>query len=357
MRVNHLWIDDDMKSLPKIVDPIYNQEKTYTAFEQWLLKFISDKRDLPFIYLCVQLTLMIVPFAIFLYTPILKGGWWWLAALGYVVLTLGIYMGPFILMLHNTCHRRFFKQEYNIGNYYIPWILGFFFGQSPETYFSHHIGMHHAENNQLEDRSSTMMYQRDNFWHFMHYFGTFLLIGAVHLVEYFKSKSRKKFVQKVIRGELTFVLLCVALSFISFKATMIVFVTPFVVSRFGMMAGNWAQHAFIKADDPENNYVNSITIINSTYNRRCFNDGYHIGHHLRPHMHWTDMPKHFLKNLDNYSRQKAIIFEGMDFVMVWFWLMTKRYDVLANKFINVNNTFQTKEEVMALLRERTRRSI
>ena len=108
-----------------------------------------------------------------------------------------------------------------------------------------------------------------------------------------------------------------------------------------MMAGNWGQHAFIDANDPANNYRNSITLINTIYNRRCFNDGYHIGHHLRPHMHWTEMPNDFLRNKDKYAENKAIVFEGMDFQMVWFWLMLKRYDVLADRFVNINNAYQS----------------
>ncbi|MEM9820001.1 MAG: fatty acid desaturase, partial [Bacteroidota bacterium] len=171
----------------------------------------------------------------------------------------------------------------------------------------------------------------------------------------FKRKNRKTFVKRIIRGEFSFLLLCIALCFINWKATLLVFGLPFVVIRFAMMAGNWGQHAFIDASDPSNNYRNSITLINSLYNRRCFNDGYHIGHHLRPHMHWTDMPNDFIRNKDKYAENKAIVFEGMDFQTVWFWLMLKRYDVLADRFVNINNVYQSKEEIIAFLKERTRK--
>ncbi len=343
-----------MKTLPEIVDPIF-VKKEYNGFEKFWINLINDERDLPFVYLCLKLTFLLIPAAILLYTPFLNGWAWAVAAVVYASLAFGMFMGPFILMLHNTSHRRFFKREYEVGNYYIPWVLGFFFGQSPETYFSHHIGMHHAENNQIEDLSCTMYYQRDNFWHFMHYFGVFLTIGVGQLVGYFTRRERKKFVVKVIRGEFTFILFCILLSvFVSFKATFIVFILPFIVSRFAMMSGNWAQHAFICKDDPENNFCNSITVINSVYNKQCFNDGYHIGHHLRPHMHWTDMPVDFKKNVQKYADQNAIVFEGMDFNAVWFWLMLKRYDVLADRFINLGNRFKTNEEVIEMLKRRTK---
>ena len=45
-------------------------------------------------------------------------------------------------------------------NLYIPWLLGPFFGETPETYFVHHVGMHHVEENLEDDLSSTMPYKR-----------------------------------------------------------------------------------------------------------------------------------------------------------------------------------------------------
>jgi len=207
----------------------------------------------------------------------------------------------------------------------------------------------------MGDKSCTMYYQRDSFWGFMKYFSIFLFIGVIELVSYFKKRNRKDFVKKVIRGEFSFFILCILFSFVSLKGTLIVFILPFVIVRFAMMAGNWGQHAFIDANDPGNNYRNSITCINSVYNRRCFNDGYHIGHHISPHRHWTDMPSDFLKNKDKYVEEKAIVFEGMDFQEVWLWLMLKRYDVLASKFVNINDAYQSDEEIITFLKTRTQR--
>jgi hypothetical protein len=84
-------------------------------------------------------------------------------------------------MLHNTSHRVLFKREYNLLNKYIPWVLGIFVGQSPETYFVHHIGMHHAEGNLPNDLSSTMKYQRDSFVDFLKYVSRFLFLGDIDL--------------------------------------------------------------------------------------------------------------------------------------------------------------------------------
>jgi len=74
-----------------------------------------------------------------------------------------------------------------------------------------------------------------------------------------------------------------------------------------MMAGNWAQHAFIDAASPDNNYRNSITCINAYYNRVCFNDGYHIAHHLKPTQHWTEMPAELLANRAKYVENDGMM--------------------------------------------------
>jgi fatty acid desaturase len=189
----------------------------------------------------------------------------------------------------------------------------------------------------------------------MHYFGTFFFLGIYSLSEYFIRKNRKEWMRNIIVGEFSFFVLVAAMSLISWKATLVMFLIPFCMTRFLMMAGNWGQHAFVDANDPGNSYKNSITCINSRYNKTCFNDGYHIGHHVRPAMHWTDMPKEFQENIARYREQGAIVFRSIDFFAVWLFLMTKQYGTLANFYVDLDETPKTKEEVIALLKSRTRR--
>jgi fatty acid desaturase len=200
-----------------------------------------------------------------------------------------------------------------------------------------------------------MKFQRDSFWDFLKYSVSFLFVGIGELILYFRAKKFYQFAKKVFRGESIFILLLIALSFIHLKAVFWIFVLCTVIVRFSMMAGNWGQHAFIDAPTPDNNYRNSITCINNAYNKKCFNDGYHIGHHLRPNLHWTEMPIEFEDNQAKYAAEKAIVFEGLDFHMVWGCLMLKRYDILANHFVNLENAYSNKGEIINLLKTRTQR--
>jgi hypothetical protein len=67
------------------------------------------------------------------------------------------------------------------------------------------------------------------------------------------------------------------------------------------------------------------------------------------------MAQEFRDNLDAYVKEKAIVFEGIDFFMVWFFLMTGNYKTLAKKFVRLDDSLKTDEEVIAFLKSRTKR--
>lgn len=344
-----------MKPLQTITDPVFHHSQAYSATDKFFLKFIRDERDLPFAYLTVRITLILIPLGILLYMPFINGWLWFLIAVAYFYFNNIVFKGPFGLMLHCTSHRQFFKKEYGFMNHYLPWVIAPFFGHSPETYYTHHVGMHHAENNLEDDESSTMPFKRDSIRGFMKYFGTFLFVGIYHLCAYFIRKKRKRLFYRSIRGELLFITFCVAMSFVNFKATLWVFMVPFVLFRLVAMMGNWAQHAFIDPNDPGNDYKNSITCINTKYNLKCWNDGYHISHHEKQTMHWTEHPVYFQKTLDNYIANNAIVFDGIHFLHVFIYLMRKRYDLLAKHFVNLGDRFANDDEVISFLKSRTER--
>lgn len=342
-----------MATIIHTTDPEFVAKSEHNFFDRFFLQYIIDVRDLPFIHLCLKMVFFIFPFVTVLYNPTLFN--WWLAAI-YLVVIIGYFLGPFILMLHNTSHRPLFKSDYKVLNNFIPWVLGPFMGESPETYFAHHMGMHHVENNMENDLSSTLKYNRDNVLHFHRYFFEFFFAGLIELFLYFTKRNRTQIRNWMTFGEFTYGVFVLILLYINWQATLVVFVIPFIVARYGMMAGNWAQHSFVDAADPENNYKNSITCINAVYNQKCFNDGYHIGHHLKANRHWTDLPRDFRENIEKYASNKAIVFRKLDFFSIWFFLMIKNYNVLANHYVQLDESNPlSKEEIIALLKQRTRR--
>jgi hypothetical protein len=334
-----------------LTDPIHSAEAPRWPWERWVLRLMNDERDLPFVRLCMKLFFLNVPAAALLYVPGVYR--WWLGAL-YFVVSSALFLGPFILMLHNTSHRPLFKREYRLLNLVVPWALGPFFGETPDSYFAHHVGMHHAENNLAGDLSSTLRFRRDSLPHFLRYFGRFFFLGWAELTRYHWGKRRFKMLRRFWMGELSFYALVAVLGWWNFYPTLWVFIVPYVFTRVMMMCGNWAQHAFVDLSMPESPYRNSITCVNSAYNQKCFNDGYHIGHHVKPTMHWTEMPEDFLKNVDRYRAENAIVFRKLDYFSIWALLMAHQYRWLSRFYVELDQERpKSQPEIVALLRSRT----
>jgi fatty acid desaturase len=342
-----------MKSLPKIHDPVFTP-KPLKTFDKFILRFIRDERDLPFIYLIIKISFVLLPLAFLIYMPFITGWAWWFLVILFQVFNT-IYRAPFGLMMHAISHRKLFKKKHENLIYYITWFIGPFIGHTPETYFSHHIGMHHPEGNMPDDDSSTMYYQRDSLRSFGLYVIKFVFTGLHGLITYLRSKKRNKLANKALTGELAFFTFCIIMCFINWQATVAVFIFTFALSRVLMMLGNWVQHAFVDPLNPEDPYKSCITCLNIRFNHIAWNDGYHTSHHALQTLHYTEHPHAFLNDLDNYAKNKAVVFTGLDYLGIFVNLMRKRYDVLASHFVNINDTFANDEEIVQLLRSRTQK--
>ena len=318
---------------------------------RFLGRALCDPRDVVFLQLGFWITIVQVPFAIAL---IALGSFsWWLAA-AYWAIWMVFFMDRYILMLHCVSHRPLFRGPFKLLNAYIPVVLGAFCGETPETYFAHHLGMHHKEANGLRDLSSTMPYRRDSFLDWLKYFATFLFFGFPMLLRYLNSVGRVRIARRALIGEPAFWAMVLAVGwFAGWQGAVVVFVVPVLVVRTLMMMGNWGQHAFVEPTDSANSYRNSISCINTRYNRRCFNDGYHIVHHLRPALHYTEMPGEFEANRARYGAADAIVFDGLDYFQVWLYLMTGRYRRLARAFVHLPGApARSEPEVIEFLKSR-----
>lgn len=345
-----------MQTLPHILtDPVFVKPRNYSLLDNFFIRLIRDEKDLPFIYFTISIILFLIPYAVLLFSHLLVGWYWLAAAVIYMIINAAFFIGRFALMFHCIVHRTLFKKQYNYLNYLLPYVIAPLFGHMADTYYAHHIGMHHAENNQKDDGSSTMRYQRDSLKNFLLYLIRFMITGLYDLAAYFKKRNRKKLMYSAIRGEILFILFSLVLCCFDWPATFCVFIFPYFFYRLIAMLGNWVQHAFIDPADPGNAYKNSMNCINSKYNWICWNDGYHISHHLKPTMHWTEHPAYFQKTVDKYIDNNAVVFSKIDIMMVAVLLLAKRYDLLARNFVNIGNRFTSEEAVIAFLKERTAR--
>lgn len=309
-------------------------------------RFLLDKRDYPFFRLSLILFIIFIPFSLLIF----KNPTLWIC-IPYLCLFL-YFLGPYTLMLHNLCHHKAFNNNGRWIEILIFWVLAPFFGQTPGTYHAHHIGMHHVENNMKSDISSTMKFQRDSLLDFSRYLVAFVIGVIPTLSVYLWKKRRYKLLKRILIGESLYFLFVGILLSINWQAAIIIFLIPLLVIRFAMMTGNWAQHAFIDPKAPFNVYRNSITCINTNYNKRCFNDGYHIGHHLKMNRHWSEMPMDFEENIKTYQAENAIVFEKIDYFLIWILLMTKNYTRLAQHMVDLENSKRSIAERVVILKSR-----
>lgn len=314
-------------------------------------KLLNDDRDAPMLPLIAQcLAFAGFGVALFFTGPLTL----WLIPLYYLVLLAGL-IDRYTLMLHCVSHRPLFRPRFGALNAVVPVVLAPFFGQTPRTYFAHHLGMHHRENNGLDDLSSTMMFDRDRFVCWLLYFGKFMTSILFSLPLYHWRRGRKRMAITAFGAEALCYLAYGLLLAWKPLPTLAVFVVPFFLIRALMMMGNWGQHAFIDPEDPADEYRNAINCIDCRYNVRAFNDGYHIEHHLRPTAHFTDLPKGFEANRAVYGARDALVFRGIDFFQVWLYLMLRRYDWLAKAYVRLPGApDRSHEEIVALLKARTR---
>ncbi|OZJ01905.1 hypothetical protein BZG36_05097 [Bifiguratus adelaidae] len=142
----------------------------------------------------------------------------------------------------------------------------------------------------------------------------------------------------------------------NFRATLFNFILPLIQMRVGMMIGKWGQHAFVDDLEPESDFRSSITLIDTSSNRYCFNDDYHTSHHLNPRRHWREHPLSFLKAKQQYQNEHALVFQGIDYLMVTVKLLQKDDDYLAGCLVPMGEQIgKSHEELVALLKSKTRK--
>jgi fatty acid desaturase len=330
-----------------VTDPMAVPTYRDTPWQRLIVRLLWDERDAVFVRLTVKVVVVLVPLVALLYARFS-----WPLAVAYSAVQLGYFSAPVILMLHNTMHRPFFKRRIWLDRAH-AYLMALLFG-IPTGYMEHHVAMHHVENNLPADLSCTMPYRRDSFPDFLRYFARFFFLIVWDLPRYLKAKLRRNLMRSALASTLAHWALMGALLWVHPRATLVALLLPWLAVHFLMMMGNWGQHAFIDPARPGDSYVNSITCVNSGYNARAFNDGYHIGHHVKANRHWTEMPRDFLDNMARYAKEGCVVFERLDFFMVSVLLFLKRYDLLARRFVRLGGDTRSDDEVAAFLRSRTR---
>jgi hypothetical protein len=75
---------------------------------------------------------------------------------------------------------------------------------------------------------------------------------------------------------------------------------------------------------------------------------------VKANRHWTEMPEDLEKNAEKYAAEGAVLFQGIDFFQVSLFLFLKRYDWLADRFVELREQPRSRDEIISFLKSRTR---
>lgn len=173
------------------------------------------------------------------------------------------YMGSYTLMMHQHIHMRgILNKAYSVIDLAFPYIMDPLMGHTWNSYYFHHVKHHHVEGNGPDDLSSTIRYQRDDVFHFLHYLGRFYFLVWFELPRYFFTHRKPDLALKAGGSELaTYLFLYTMYTYVNARATTFVFLLPLAIMRLGLMVGNWGQHAFVDESQPDSDFRSSITVI------------------------------------------------------------------------------------------------
>ena len=355
-------IKEKFPHFPLNKDILADRREAFVRLPQFLEDFvvkyiIYDKRDAIMASLIMNILCTTVPLTALLYKypSHLLGAF----SMGF---TYFMYLQRFILMMHYAEHRKLFQEPYHkVLQYLLPCVVCPFFGMPPGMYRLHHVIMHHIENNVFnEDLSSTEPYQRDNFFHFLIYYYRYYT-ALFTLPLYAVRKQRYKMALVAFAGSFTWLSLIYYGLKTHFVFTLWFGLIPGLVTGLALMFGNFSQHIFVHPNiatmkqnlkSYEFNCALSLQSINHFDNQYAFNDGYHVTHHINSRIHWTDMPSHFMKNLEKYAEHDALIFDQLGFFDIGLHVFCGWWDALADHYVHLTKEKLSKEDVIKKLKLR-----
>ena len=198
------------------------------------------------------------------------------------------------LVEHNHAHLSVFRPR--ILNEILGWLCFLSNGIPLEFYRLHHVRNHHRYNQRFEseerDWSSTFGFQGASFPDSpigkVYYVATFPLITiCTCLIELLRSpgsRRLRRFATSIAIVAFISILLCV----INWTGFVTFFAFPWLIVFFGHGFNNYDQHKGCSMADPINSANESLSFRGKSI---WFNIGYHIEHHMKPDLHWSQLPK------------------------------------------------------------------
>ncbi|KAL4446747.1 hypothetical protein ABPG77_007991 [Micractinium sp. CCAP 211/92] len=322
-----------------------------------LASLLDDPRDLPILFLLLNVLLTTVPAAIALFAlfpPATRPLPHWLGA-AYLLASFAAYLARFMLSLHYSQHRRLFRKGLWPLNLVGPVLMAPLFGVPSGMYHLHHCVMHHVGNNRAgADGSSTERYRRDSLAAFLRYWLRYALAAWLEVPLRCLRYRRWGLLAASVAAETAYFAAAAAAWRANPRATLWVLVLPYCVSSLALMFGNWCQHIFIDPAAPRDSYRLTFNCAGVGDNAMTYNDGYHIVHHLNSTLHWSELPARLVATLEAHAEHDALCFIGTSFFQVGAAAMAGQYRYLLRHLSRYSARLAAMDDaqLIALLKSR-----
>jgi len=264
------------------------------------------------------------------------------------------------VMCHKEGHNfgNLFAKQYNsvfpfFGLKYVfnHWV-GMFHGVLPGTFTYSHLYNHHKYDNDERDIYSTAYRRRDTFESWVKYLPEwFAYASNVSTIRAFAQERRWNWVAGTVMSTLLYVSFVAACWAVHPLFTLLTLVYAFVEGNILLSIVNFVWHGFIDPDDPNNDYVNSTTVVEGL--NFTLGEEYHVVHHQYAGAHWTRHKDLYLKHMEQYKACVPTAFYKQNVGFIFGYMITQDYAKLAECYYKpLWKDGMTTEELQDLLKIR-----